>query len=66
MRRVTVDLPLVPVIETTGIRLASSRIQAGGATAAAAILSDQRATALAWVLVRRTRRAGDTERAARS
>ena len=66
MRRVTVDLPLVPVIETTGMRLASSRIHDGGVAEAAAIRSVQRATTLAWVFVRRTLRAGETDRAARS
>ena len=64
--RVTVDLPLVPVIETTGMRRSSSRIQAGGAAEAAAIRSVQRATNRAWVFVRRTRRAGETDRTARS
>ncbi len=37
MRRVTVLLPLVPEIETIGIRRSASRIHDGGAVPAAAI-----------------------------
>ena len=67
MSRVTVDLPLVPVIETIGIRRSASRIHDGGVARAAAIRSrprveDQRC----WVPVRRTRRPGATDRSARS
>ena len=40
--RVTVDLPLVPEIETTGTRRSASRIQAGGEVRAAAMRSVQR------------------------
>ena len=45
IRRVTVLLPFVPVIETTGIFRSASRIQAGGVVRASAIVADQRATA---------------------
>ena len=60
--RVTVDLPLVPVIEIAGIRRASSRIQDGGVARAPAIRSCQRSTIRAWVPVSRVRRAGETLR----
>ena len=42
--RVTVDLPLVPVMDTTGIRRSASRIQDGGVAPASAIRASQRAT----------------------
>ena len=42
MSRVTVLLPLVPEIETTGIARSTSRIQVGGEVPAASIRSDQR------------------------
>ena len=42
--RVTVLLPFVPVIETTGIRRSASRIQDGGVARASAIFADQRAS----------------------
>ena len=64
--RVTVDLPLVPVIEMIGIVRASSRIQVGGVAPAPATRSIQRATMPDWVPVRRTRRPGWTDRDARS
>jgi hypothetical protein len=66
MSRVTVDLPLVPVMDTTGIVRSASRIHAGGVARASVIRASQPATQRAWVPVRRTRRAADTERAARS
>ncbi len=66
MRRVTVDLPFVPVTETTGIRRTSSRIHEGGVERASAILASQRARARACAPVRCARGAGDTERDARS
>ena len=66
IRRVTVDLPLVPVIEIAGIRRASSRIHDGGVARAPAIRSCQRSTTRAWVPVSRVRRAGETLRDARS
>ncbi len=64
--RATVDLPLVPVTETTGIVRASSRIQAGGVASVSSIRVVKRRNVRAWVLVRRTRRPADTERAASS
>ena len=42
--RVTVLLPFVPVIETTGIRRSASRIHAGGVVRASAIRAAQRAS----------------------
>ncbi len=64
--RVTVDLPLVPVIEIAGIRRSSSRIHDGGVARAPAIRSCQRSTIRGWVPVSRVRRAGETLREARS
>ncbi len=64
--RVTVDLPLVPVMLTTGWRRSSSRIQDGGTVDAAAIRSCHPATRRACVPVRRTFLAGETGRPARS
>ena len=64
--RVTVDLPLVPVMDTTGMRRSASRIHDGGAAPAAAIRASQPSTRRSWVIVRRTRRAGETDRPARS
>ena len=67
IRRVTVDLPLVPVIETTGMRLASSRIHARwGRAEAAAIRSCHRATRPGLGARQAARRAGETAGSARS
>ena len=49
MSRVTVDLPLVPVMDTTGMRRSASRIQDGGVAPAAAMRASQPATRRAWV-----------------
>ena len=49
MSRVTVDLPLVPVIDTTGIRRSASRTQPGGVAPASAMRASQPATWRAWV-----------------
>ena len=64
--RVTVDLPLVPVIEIAGIRRSSSRIHEGGVVDADAIRASQRSTSRCCVPVSRTRRPDATERPARS
>ena len=66
IRRVTVDLPLVPVIEMAGMRRASSRIQPGGVVPAASIRPAQCSSSVAWVPVRRTRRTAETDRPART
>ena len=64
--RVTVDLPFVPVMDTTGIVRSASRIQGGGVARASAMRASHAATWRACVPVRRTRRADDTDRRARS
>ncbi len=66
MRRVTVDLPLVPVMDTIGIDRSASRIHDGGVARAAAIRSVHVSRTRCWVPVRRTRRPGWTDREARS
>jgi hypothetical protein len=64
--RVTVLLPFVPVIETTGIRRSASRIQAGGVVRASPIRALQRASWRSCDPVSRARRAGETSRSARA
>ena len=66
MSRVTVLLPFVPEIDTTGIRRSASRTQVGGVVRAAAIRSVQRATRRSWVPVSRAVRDDDTSRSARA
>ena len=66
MRRVTVLLPFVPVIEIAVIRRSASRTQAGGVVRAAAIRSIQRATIRSWLPVRRARFADETSRSVRA
>ena len=58
--RVTVLLPFVPVIETTGTRRSASRIQAGGVARASAMGASARATDRAWPGVSVARRPGGT------
>ena len=66
MSRVTVDLPLVPEIETAGTRRSASRIQDGGEVRAAAMRSDQRARCRSWAPVSWEVRDGETSRSARA
>ena len=66
IRRVTVDLPLVPEMETIGIFRSASRIQVGGDAVASAMRSDQRVTRRSWAPVRRAVREADTSRSARA
>ena len=62
MRRVTVLLPFVPLIETIGTRRSASRIQPGGVALASSIRARQRSRRRSWVPVSRAVRAGDTFR----
>ncbi len=64
--RVTVDLPLVPEIETIGTRRSASRIHVGGAVPAAAIRSLQRVQSRSWAPVNCAVRDGETSRSARA
>ena len=63
---VTVLLPFVPVIDTTGSRRSAFRIHAGGVVREALIRSVQRSSRRSWAPVRRVRRAGDTSRSERA
>ena len=56
--RVTVLLPFVPVIETTGIRRSASRIHVGGVERASAIRGVHRASRRSWAPVSRARTDG--------
>ena len=64
--RVTVDLPLVPEIETIGTRRSASRIHVGGVVPAAAIRSLQRVESRSWAPVNCAVRDGETSRSARA
>ncbi len=64
--RVTVLLPFVPEIETSGIVRRSSRIHSGGVVRASAIRSVQRASSRSCAPVRRAPRAGETSRSVRA
>ena len=66
MSRVTVLLPFVPEIETTGMRRSASRIQSAGSSRASSIRSDQRASRRSWAPVSRAVRDGETSRSARA
>ncbi len=60
--RVTVLLPLVPEIDTIGIRRSTSRIQVGGVARDSTSRPRQRATRRSWPPVRWAVRDGDTSR----
>ena len=64
--RVTVLLPLVPLIDTIGIRRSASRIHDGGVVLAASIRADHRSTSRVWEPVRRAVGAGETLRSVRA
>ncbi len=64
--RVTVLLPFVPVIETTGIFRSASRIQAGGVVRASAIVASQRAIARVVDGPWRAERAASTSRSVKA
>ncbi len=66
MSRVTVDLPFVPEIDTTGMRRSASRIQVGGEVRAASMRSVQRVTSRCWAPVSWVVRDDDTSRSARA
>ena len=66
IRRVTVLLPFVPEIDTTGIRRSTSRSHSGGVARAPAMRSVQRARSRSCAPVRRAVRDGETSRSARA